>query len=105
MDYELVTRDGVLNHTISSVFIDIRIINDKIVEDNEHFIIFVSCADPAVVVWPNTTLITVMDDDSELQSICEEICKTHTSAFSLPNLFYMTMLVEPTLNVFFNQSK
>jgi len=68
MDYTVVTRNLTFNAIISTQMVTIPIIDDFIVEHSEMLTLALMSTDPAVILNPSSSNITIEDVDSEYTS-------------------------------------
>ena len=68
MDYTSVSRNLIFNADFTIQVVDVPIIDDHIVEHSEIINLTLVSTDPAVILNPPTSTITIEDIDSKLQN-------------------------------------
>ena len=68
IQYTHVSTNVTLNAGISTQMVAIPILDNGVVAESMLFSVFLTSADPAVVLHPETADITIEDDDCELSS-------------------------------------
>ena len=68
MDYTAVSENLIFNAAVSTQAVTIPILNDHIVEHSEMFTLALTSTDPAVILNPSSSSITIEDVDSEYAS-------------------------------------
>ena len=65
MDYTVTGSDLTFNATTSSQTVTIPILEDNIVEGSETIIVTLTSSDPAAIVYPQTSSVTIVDNDGK----------------------------------------
>ena len=68
IQYTHLSTNVTLNAGISTQMVAIPILDNGVVAESMLFSVFLTSADPAVVLHPETADVTIEDDDSELSS-------------------------------------
>ena len=66
MDYTPVSRNLTFNAAVTSQVIEVTTIDDHVVEHSEIINLTLTSTDPAVILNPSTSTITIEDVDSKL---------------------------------------
>ena len=66
MDYNTVSRNLTFNTAVTSQTVAVAIIDDLVVESSEIINLNLTSTDPAVIINPSTSTITIEDVDSKL---------------------------------------
>ena len=69
MDYTAVSRNLTFNATVSTQMVIIPILDDFIVEHSETFTLALTSTDPAVILNPSSSNVTIEDLDSKLLQV------------------------------------
>ena len=69
MDYTAVSRNLTFNATVSSQMVTISILDDLVVENFEMFTLALTSTDPAVILNPSSSNVTIEDLDSKLLQV------------------------------------
>ena len=87
-DYTSVYRNLTFNVAVTTQMVEVAISDDHIVEPSEVINLTLTSTDPAVILNPSTSTITIEDVDSKLLYerllyICEHVCNLdHVHHFS-----------------------
>ena len=65
VDYTVTGSDLTFNATTSSQTVTIPILEDNIVEGSETIVITLTPTDPAAIVYPQTSSVTIVDNDGK----------------------------------------
>jgi len=65
MDYTAVSRNLTFSAAVSTQMVTIPILDDLIVERSEMFTLALTSTDPAVILNPSSSSVTIEDVDSE----------------------------------------
>ena len=68
MDYTAVSENLIFSAAVSTQMVTIPILNDHIVEHSEMFTLALTSTDPAVILNPSSSSVTIEDVDSEYAS-------------------------------------
>ena len=74
MDYRPVSRHLTFNAAVTTQMVEVPIIDDDIVEQSEIINLTLRSTDPAVILNPSTSIITIEDVDSRLLYDCSCAC-------------------------------
>ena len=66
MDYTPVSRNLIFNAAVRTQVVEIPIIDDLIVERSEIITLNLTSNDPAVILNPSTSTVTILDEDSKM---------------------------------------
>ena len=66
MDYTPVSRNLTFNAAVTSQVVEVTTIDDHVVEHSEIINLTLTSTDPAVILNPSTSTITIEDVDSKL---------------------------------------
>ena len=66
MDYTPVSRNLIFNAGVTTQVVEIPIIDDLIVERSEIITLNLTSNDPAVILNPSTSTVTILDADSKM---------------------------------------
>ena len=66
VDYEAVNTTLIFNGSMLAQMVTIPIVDDQIVENNGSFDVTLTTIDTAVTLRPQTTCVTIRDNDSKL---------------------------------------
>ena len=63
-DYiEVISLKVVLSATVTQWYTQISIVNDELFEDDKSFSVSLETDDPAVILSPDTAIVTIVDED------------------------------------------
>ena len=69
VDYIVTSSDLTFNATTSSQTVTIPILEDNLFEGSETIIVTLTSADPAAILNPSTTSVTIEDNDGEYSTV------------------------------------
>ena len=75
MDYRPVSRRLTFNAAVTTQMVEVPIIDDDIVEQSEIINLTLVSTDPAVILNPSTSTITIEDVDSKSLYDCSCACE------------------------------
>ena len=82
MDYRPVSRNLTFNTALTTQMVEIPINDDRIVEESEIINLTLVSTDPAVILNPSTSTITIEDVDSKLLYAYHSIYATTSAVYS-----------------------
>ena len=75
-DYiEVISLKVVLSATVTRWYTQISIVNDELFEDDKSFSVSLETDDPAVILSPDTAIVTIVDED---EGQFWTVCTLHT---------------------------
>jgi len=82
MDYIPASSNLTFNAAVTTQMVEVRIIDDQIVEHSEIINLTLVSTDPAVMLNSSTTTITIEDVDSKLQYVDLSIYASMSTIYS-----------------------
>ena len=97
MDYTSHSRSLTFNAAATTQMVEVRIIDDHIVEHSEVINLTLVSTDSAVILNPSTSTITIEDVDSKFQYSHPCVCEHYHNSYSLLQWLQLDSAEQPIL--------